>query len=935
MADGSLIFDTKIATDGIKKGLSAITTSIGAVTAGLTAATTACIGLGSKFETSFAKASTLFGDVSVDVDNLNRKVLEMSSSSGVAATEINETLYQAMSAGVPVTEDMAECLEAVNVANKLSVGGYTKSATAMSGLTTVINAYKMDTSDAMGIADKMITVQNKGVTTVDELVSSMGKAIATGSSYGVNLDNLCASYIALTKNGINTAESTTYINSMIKELGDSGTAVSTIIQEKTGKSFGTLMNEGYNLNDVLAILVESCNGNSEALANLWGSSEAGMAASALVSQGLDSFSESLQSLENSAGATEAAYATMAETFAFKKDQVIESTKSLGIEIYNSLLEGSASNMADVAMQYIDQLSAGFEDNGIEGLINALGKVIADLTTNAAEFAPQMVEIAVQLINAFVQGIVDNLPQIVEAAGKIGTAILDGIGDLFPVVKPVTDALKKITDNLAELTPVIGAAVVAMATFKAGMMVTSLISSVVGWIKAMSVAYAAAALEEEGLTVAQWLLNTAMSANPIGIIIMLIAALVAGFIYLWNNCDSFREFWINLWEKIKTVCSDAWNAIVGFFTETIPKFISNLGEWFSELPSKLWNCLLNVIAKVIEWRANMISKAIEIGSEFISSIITFISELPEKIFYWLAFVSVKLVEWHIQIIEWAKENIPIFIEKIVTFFSELPGKIWEWLKNVCVKVAQWNIEMISKAKETGNKFIESVINFIKNLPSRIYTWLTNTINKVVNFKDNMLQKAAQTGKGFFDRLVDGVKELPEKMKEIGSNIVSGIWNGINEGWDWLLGSVKNLANSLFQGAKDALDIHSPSRKFKWIGEMCVEGMDEPLEDYNPYDTLKESMHYGAISGDLLSSNIDVSGPDVMAVSTKNTIENVQAGMIRESKPPEIDCVKMGGEIAKEIVRVIDGMAVMMEARPVGKVIAPIVNEEMGRLNSRRT
>ena len=68
---------------------------------------------------------------------------------------------------------------------------------------------------------------------------------------------------------------------------------------------------------------------------------------------------------------------------------------------------------------------------------------------------------------------------------------------------------------------------------------------------------------------------------------------------------------------------------------------------------------------------------------------------------------------------------------------------------------------------------------------------------------------------------------------------------------MTGQVKNLANSLFQGAKDALEIHSPSKKFKWLGEMCVEGMDAPLADYNPYETLKDSMDAGVIRPELFA------------------------------------------------------------------------------------
>lgn len=301
MADGSLLFDTKLDETGIESGLSSLKKTIAALGIGkmLKDVSQQVWEVGSSFETSFSKASTLFGDVSVDTDNLKSKIADMSKQTGISAEELNETLYQAMSAGIPVTEDMGTALAAVQTAAKLSVGGFTSSSTAMSGLTTAINAYGLSADDASRIADEFILVQNKGVTTVDELASNMGRAISTGSAYGVNLENLNAAYISLTKGGISTAESTTYLSSMMNELGDSGSDVGKVLQEKTGMSFSQLMDNGYSLADVLDILMASVDGDSSALMNLWGSAEAGKAANAILTQGTDNFRQSLDDLGNS------------------------------------------------------------------------------------------------------------------------------------------------------------------------------------------------------------------------------------------------------------------------------------------------------------------------------------------------------------------------------------------------------------------------------------------------------------------------------------------------------------------------------------------------------------------------------------------------------------------------------------------------------------
>ena len=89
------------------------------------------------------------------------------------------------------------------------------------------------------------------------------------------------------------------------------------------------------------------------------------------------------------------------------------------------------------------------------------------------------------------------------------------------------------------------------------------------------------------------------------------------------------------------------------------------------------------------------------------------------------------------------------------------------------------------------------------------WLLKTIDNVMQFKEKMIRKAVEAGKGFVDKLIDGVKSLPDQMQTIGKNIVDGIWKGISGGWKWLGDKVNELANSLFEGAKAALDIDWPS------------------------------------------------------------------------------------------------------------------------------
>lgn len=274
-----------------------------------------CIDVGSKAEIAFKKVSTIADESVVSYGDMKNSIKALSSEMGVSIEEVSDAVYNAISA----TGDTAGAVELAGTATKLATAGFTDASSSLNVLTTAINAYKMNTSDAEKIADSLLVVQNRGVTTVGELSAVMGKAIASASAYNVDLNNLESAYISLTKGGVNTAESTTYVSSMMKELGDTGSTVGKTLKSQTGKTFSQLMDDGKSLADVLQILEKSVNGDATALMNMWGSAEAGKSANAILSQGVDYFNESLEELRNSTGATQTAYEKMADTFSHRQD----------------------------------------------------------------------------------------------------------------------------------------------------------------------------------------------------------------------------------------------------------------------------------------------------------------------------------------------------------------------------------------------------------------------------------------------------------------------------------------------------------------------------------------------------------------------------------------------------------------------------------------
>ncbi|HBG9071838.1 TPA: phage tail tape measure protein, partial [Clostridioides difficile] len=260
-----------------------IVTGIGA---GLVSASKA----GAEFETAMTKTSTMFGDTKVDTENLNNKVLELSKNTGIAASSIGESLYNALSSGIPVTKDMGSAMDFMTKNAKLSKAGFTDIDTALTATAKVLNAYKMDVSETDRVHKVMMQTQNKGITTVGELGATLAQVTPTASAMSFSFEQVGASLANMTAQGTPTAQATTQLNSLLAELGKTGTVANKSLLSATkgtkyaGKSFKELMQAGVPLNEILNLMDGSAKKNKKSLIDMFGSIEAGKAALALSGQ---------------------------------------------------------------------------------------------------------------------------------------------------------------------------------------------------------------------------------------------------------------------------------------------------------------------------------------------------------------------------------------------------------------------------------------------------------------------------------------------------------------------------------------------------------------------------------------------------------------------------------------------------------------------------
>lgn len=373
---------------------------------------------GSAFETEVAKVGTIADTTKVPIGELKEQISNLSGTMGIAAGDLAEATYQAISAG----QDTGDAVAFAGQAAKLAAAGFTSSSSAVDILTTALNAYGLGADKATHVSDVLLTTQNLGKTSVDELSASMGRVIPLAAAYKVNVENLSSGLAIMTANGIATAEATTYTKSMLNELGDTGSTVGKILQKETGQGFAELMDSGQSLGDVLQVLYDSVGGDATQFAALWSSVEAGTGALSLANSGAEKFNDVLAQMENSSGATETAYTTMTDTMAHRMESLKTNAANLGIALFDSV-SGKLGAAVSLASGYLQTLTDGFTSGGFTGLAEGLGSIFTDLTTNVG---PQLLQSGIDLMTQLGQGMVTGIPQLLAQALPIAADLASNL-----------------------------------------------------------------------------------------------------------------------------------------------------------------------------------------------------------------------------------------------------------------------------------------------------------------------------------------------------------------------------------------------------------------------------------------------------------------------------------------------------------------------------
>lgn len=502
------------------------------------------------------------------------------------------------------------------------------------------------------------TMANLASQAISKIVDGFKQLVGGAVDYQKSMEYYTTSFTVMTGSAEKASET-------VKKLADIG-ATTPFDMPQLADATSLLMNFGFSADDAvdsMMMLGDISQGNADKLnsiARAYGKMNSAQKVTLEdINMMIDAGFNPLQEISEKTGESMKSLYDRISKGKMSVDEITESMKRSTSE------GGKYFQSMDAQSQTLDGRLSTLSDT----VNSKLGEALQPILQKAAdEWIPN-------ITNAIDNMDVDSVVSVIED-------LVDGVGDLFGF----------IMDNGSTIISLIAGIGTAMLTWN----VASMINGVVGAVKAFQAA-------NEGASIAQALLNGVMNANPIMLVVTLLAGLIATIITLWNTNEGFRNAVINVWNAFKDT--------VGNVITSVGGFIDNLISWFQALPGNIGAFLSEVIGNVQNWASNMVSRASEAGSNFVNGVVSFISGLPSAVWNWLSSALNNAWNFAGQLAQAGANAASGLVNNIIGTISGLPGQLYNW-----------GVDMISGIANGIRSAIHKVTSAVSDVAGKIKSFL---------------------------------------------------------------------------------------------------------------------------------------------------------------------------------------------------------------------
>lgn len=824
MADGRIIIDTKIDNAGAEKGvkqLNGIATAglkgIGVAVAGVATAvggiSVAAIKVGSDFEAGMSKVQAISGATGKELQALTEKAKEMGAKTKFSAGESAQAFQYMAMAGWKTT-DMLNGIEGIM---NLAAASGEDLAMVSDIVTDALTAFGLQAKDSAHFADVLAKASSNSNTNVGLMGYTFQYVAPVAGALGYSIED-CAVAIGLMANaGIKGEKSGTALRTLFTNLISPTDTVAGAM-----KRLGIEVTNADGTIKPLNQLLLEMRGSFAGLSDEQKASEAAALAGKEAMSGLlavvnasdEDFNNLTAAIADSNGAAEEMATIMQDNLAGSIEQLGGGLETLGLTAYEKF-KGPMKEAIDTAIEAVDSLGTSLNNgelgSSVDRIAEAFGSLVETLAEGAKTWLPKIIETFAWIL--------DNGPGIAIIIGTIATSMV-----AFKAAAVITKVVQSWQE--AKVALALYKMTAEGATISQGVMngVFTVWETIVALMTGkISLAAAATGLWKKAVAS----LNAMWAANPIGIVVVAITALIGVIIYLWNTNEGFRNAVIKVWNSILDAGKAVWGWLVKFFTEDIPNawnsmiaWFGSVGEWFANLWITIkqafidgWNSIVSFFTESIPawWegvKQSFVDGLQAIGNFFTETIPALIqkvgewfNELPYKIGYALGYALTTIYEWGTNTWNSFTETCTNVYNAVTEWFSQLPGRIWEFITNAYNKIVQWGTNTLNNFILVCSNVYYIVSEWFKKLPGRIWEFLVNAYNNVVNWGTNTYNNMVNAVSNAINAVIEWFSKLPGRI------------------WEWLL-------NTIAKVVKFAIDLGTKAQE---AGQNMVEKIIGAVKD----------------------------------------------------------------------------------------------------------
>lgn len=786
----------------------------------------------SDFDSAMSGVQAISGATGEEFDALRAKAIELGGETAFSANEVAEAMTEMAKAGW----DSQQILDGMSGVLDAAAASGENLGTVSTIVADAITGFGMEAKESTRVADLLTQAANSGTIGINDLGESFKYIAPAASSMGLSIEDVTTALSAMSMSGIKGSQAGTSLRGMLTRMVKPTDQVAAAMDELgivltnsdgTFKSLDQILSEMRgsfgNLTDEQKTYYAATLAGQEGMSGLL----------SLLNMSQEEYDEIAASMDNAGGVAKETAEVMRDNLSADVEELMGSLESLAITLA-SLIVPALRDFVQWLTQLINKFTALSPETQktiltIAGIVAAIGPVLMVLG--------KLITGVGSIITTF-----GKIPEAIAKAKSAFTAVSAAIGGISAPVVAVVAVIAVLIAAFVNLWKTNEEFRNKMTAIWDGIKskFESFAQGIVDRLNALGFDF-----ENFGEVVkAIWdglcsLLAPIFEGvfNQVSVILGSVLDALTGIFDVFIGI--FTGNWDQAWQGVKEIFGAVWDLIKGTFESWAMAFkgiADTVLGWFGTTWDETWSNIkqffVDVWNGITTFFSNVINAIKTAVSNFITTIINFFAQLPTNIANFITNAYNSVVTWATNMVNKAREMGTNFINNVVSFFTQLPGKVLQFITSALNNVQTWATNMVNKVREMGINFINNVVSFMQQLPGKIKQYLDSAINNLKTWVTQMGQKGKEAVQSLINNVTSAASGIASKVMSIGSNIVSGVWQGIKNAKDTFLSNVKSFFSGIVDGVKDALGIGSPSKVFRdeigrWLPPGVVQGFEAAM------------------------------------------------------------------------------------------------------------